>query len=73
MKVGDLVRWKTFGDIGVFITLKEGRWRPYCQVYLLKQAEMYHIHINELEVICGEERQEKEEDKGKKGSVACGV
>ena len=51
MKVGDLVRWKPHGDIGIFLTLKGGRWKPFCQVYILKEAEMYHINVHELEVI----------------------
>jgi len=63
VKVGDLVRWKVHGDIGIFITLKEGRWKPFCQVYLLVEAEMYHINVHELEVICGKERQTKEDQK----------
>ena len=70
MQVGDLVRWKVHGDIGIFITFKQGRWKPFCQVWLFTQADMYHINVNELEVICGKERQEKKEDKEKKGSVA---
>mgnify|MGYP003110838435 CR=1 FL=1 len=51
MQVGDLVRWKQYGDIGIFITLKGEHGKPFCRVYLLKDAAMYHININELEVI----------------------
>ena len=59
MKVGDLVRWKPHGDIGVFIRLKEGRWKPFCEVYLLQYADFYHINVGELEVIGGKEIQKK--------------
>jgi hypothetical protein len=63
VKVGDLVRWKPHGDIGVFIRLKEGRWKPFCEVYLLQCADFYHINVGELEVIGGKEREAKEDSK----------
>ena len=63
MKVGDLVRWMGHGDIGIFMALKEGRWKPFCKVYLFKEAEIYHINISELEIVHEKERQTKEDQK----------
>jgi len=62
MKVGDLVRWKTFGDIGIVVSEIIGHWKPYCQVYLLVEGDIYFIHLNELEIVYEKKRQEKEKE-----------
>ncbi len=51
MIVGDLVRWTAFGDIGIIVSNKKGRWKPYYSVYLIYEAYECYIRASELEVI----------------------
>ena len=53
MKIGDLVRWTMFGDLGVIVSVMKGYWKPYYRVYLFNDREVCCIRLEELEVIGG--------------------
>ncbi len=51
MKVGDLVRWTMFGDLGIIISVMKGYWKPYYNVYLILDGQECSIRADELELV----------------------
>ena len=63
MKVGDLVRWKLFGDLGIILSLEKGDWRGFHDVYLFYDRLVCSIIASELERVNEEEGQTQEKTK----------
>ena len=48
MKVGDLVKWRIAGHIGVVLQ----RVQDACMVYCFKSRKGFAAYVRDLEVIC---------------------
>jgi hypothetical protein len=48
VKVGDLVRWRVVGDVGVVVEIIE----TACMVYCFRSNNRFAAYITDLEVIC---------------------
>tara|TARA_R110002073_G_scaffold231117_1_gene392257 strand:- start:525 stop:692 length:168 start_codon:yes stop_codon:yes gene_type:complete len=51
MKVGDLVRWRLFGEVGIVLSIKKYPLQTHVEIYSLSDKQIFCARETDLEVI----------------------
>ena len=51
MKVGDLVRWKLFGEIGIVLSIKKYPLQTHIEIYSLSDGQIFCAREQDLKKI----------------------